>query len=99
MFSDLIYRISLDPNIKDSVLKVRQCLSLFGYRMHTYSGRNLKEISNTTLENIAVGLSLVDINRVLFHCDPEERADGKGFGVYDIPGHGPLPYCGLQGMS
>ena len=92
-------RISLDPGIKDAVLKVRQCLSLFGYRMHTYSGRNLKEISNTTLENIAVGLSLVDISRVLFRCDPEERDDRKGFGAYDIPSHGPLSYCGLQGEN
>ena len=76
---------------------MRSCLSSFGYRVHTYSGRNLKEISSTELESVVSGLSLNDMNRVLYRCDGEERDDGKGFGSYNIPGHGNLPYCGLQG--
>lgn len=40
-------------------------------------------------------LDLADFNALLFRCDAEERAAGGG-GVYDVPGHGPLPYAGLQ---
>lgn len=42
------------------------------------------------------GLDLADLNALLYRCDAEERAAG-GPGVYDVPGHGPLPYAGLQG--
>ena len=35
-------------------------------------------------------LSLVDLNYVLYYCDKEQR-------VYNVPGYGPLTYCGLQG--
>ena len=42
--------------------------------------------------------SLVDLNFILYRCDAEERdfSDGQD-GVYDVPGHGPLTYAGLQG--
>lgn len=44
------------------------------------------------------GLSLVDLNFVLYRCDAEEKdsSDGQD-GVYEIPRHGPLVYAGLQG--
>ena len=46
----------------------------------------------------AIGsLSLVDLNYVLYRCDNEEQVDSPGNGVYNIPGYGPLTYCGLQG--
>ncbi|KAK4116570.1 glycoside hydrolase family 133 protein [Canariomyces notabilis] len=43
-------------------------------------------------------LNLIDLNFLLYKCEPEERdaSDGKD-GVYDIPGHGKLVYAGLQG--
>ncbi|KAF2757235.1 glycogen debranching enzyme [Pseudovirgaria hyperparasitica] len=43
-------------------------------------------------------LDHIDLNMVLYRCDPEERVstDGKD-GIYDIPGHGALNYSGLQG--
>ncbi|KAI0016497.1 glycoside hydrolase family 13 protein [Xylariomycetidae sp. FL0641] len=43
-------------------------------------------------------LDLVDINFLLYRCEPEERdgSDGRD-GVYDIPGSGKLVYAGLQG--
>lgn len=39
------------------------------------------------------------LNKVLYRCDQEERDEtGNKFGVYDVPGYGPLVYAGLQGV-
>ena len=43
-------------------------------------------------------LSLVDLNFVLYRCEPEEHdLMGGDDGVYNIPGFGTLVYAGLQG--
>ena len=42
-------------------------------------------------------LSLTVLNHVLYRCDAEERDDGHGTAVYDVPRHGPFKYSGLQG--
>jgi glycogen debranching enzyme len=43
-------------------------------------------------------LDLIDLNFVLYRCEPEERDSSSGQdGVYTIPGHGALVYAGLQG--
>jgi glycogen debranching enzyme len=79
-------------------MKVRQSLSQFGYRVSTISGRSLQEIQGgSCLADVLIAMTLNDLNRVLYRCDAEEKDDGKGFGAYDIPGFGALPYCGLQG--
>jgi len=49
--------------------------------------------------NVIAPLSLVDLNYVLYRCDNEEQVDRPGNGVYNIPGYGPLVYCGLQGKK
>lgn len=43
-------------------------------------------------------VGLADLNIIIYRCDAEERdlSDNKD-GVYNIPGHGPLVYAGLQG--
>ncbi|XP_045521820.1 glycogen debranching enzyme [Pieris brassicae] len=41
-------------------------------------------------------LSLADFNTLLYCCDAEER-ERRGAGAYEVPGHGPLVYAGLQG--
>ncbi|XP_061377922.1 glycogen debranching enzyme [Danaus plexippus] len=43
-------------------------------------------------------LDLGDFNALLYCCDAEER-ERCGGGVYDVPGHGPLVYAGLQGVA
>lgn len=43
------------------------------------------------VKHIVKNLTLLDLNRALYRCDREEP-------VYDIPGFGPLVYCGLQGI-
>ena len=50
----------------------------------------------TQINTISSSLSLTDLNYILYRCDNEERDEGKGSGVYNIPGAGPLMYCGLQ---
>jgi glycogen debranching enzyme len=43
-------------------------------------------------------LDLIDLNFVLYRCEPEERDSSSAEdGVYTIPNHGPLVYAGLQG--
>ncbi|ELU10759.1 hypothetical protein CAPTEDRAFT_167427 [Capitella teleta] len=97
--SVIAFKVSLNANNKSSILNVRQTLSHFGYRMSSISGRNLQEIQGASkLADILVDMTLNDLNRVLHRCDAEEKDDGKGFGAYDIPGFGTLPYCGLQGI-
>ncbi|KAJ9080711.1 bifunctional 4-alpha-glucanotransferase/amylo-alpha-1,6-glucosidase [Entomophthora muscae] len=44
-------------------------------------------------------LSVDDINVLLYRCHEEEQEMlGSSRGVYEVPGVGRLPYCGLQGF-
>ena len=43
-------------------------------------------------------LDFLDLNFVLYRCEPEERDSSGGLdGTYVVPNHGPLVYAGLQG--
>lgn len=45
------------------------------------------------------GLSLSELNHLLFSCEAEEQDRSNGLrGAYDIPGYGGLVYCGLMGV-
>lgn len=92
-----VCRISLTAPVKAALLNVRQLLTQFGYRMKTFSARNVTEITSGELEQMISELTLNDLNRILFRCDNEERDDGEGFGVYGLDSYGGLKYCGLQG--
>lgn len=50
------------------------------------------------LKEVISKLNLLDLNRAIYRCDTEERDMGNGTGAYDIPGFGPLVYCGSQGF-
>uniref|UniRef100_A0A183IQB6 Glycogen debrancher n=1 Tax=Soboliphyme baturini TaxID=241478 RepID=A0A183IQB6_9BILA len=52
-----------------------------------------------SLRTILSGMTLQDLNRVLFRCHEEEADEHPGAGAYYIPGVGNLVYCGLQGMT
>ncbi|XP_064626502.1 glycogen debranching enzyme-like isoform X2 [Lineus longissimus] len=96
--SVLVIRVSLNSQSKNAILALRSCLTQFGYRMRSYSGRKLERCDSTNFKGILSHLSLNDFNRMLYRCDGEERDDGKGYGMYNIPNYGDLKYCGLQGF-
>ncbi|KAG0714453.1 Glycogen debranching enzyme [Chionoecetes opilio] len=92
--SVIAFRLSLLPRAQSAVNKIRGTLSEFGYKSR------ISEVTthNPELTEIMNDLSLGDLNRVLYRCDDEEKDEGRGWGAYAIPGHGPLLYCGLQGV-
>lgn len=50
------------------------------------------------LHTLISSMDLSDLNKVLYRCDQEEREEtANKFGVYNVPGYGPLVYAGLQG--
>eukprot|EP00933_Yihiella_yeosuensis_P052310 TRINITY_DN50347_c0_g1_i1.p1 TRINITY_DN50347_c0_g1~~TRINITY_DN50347_c0_g1_i1.p1 ORF type:complete len:796 (+),score=125.18 TRINITY_DN50347_c0_g1_i1:129-2390(+) len=55
-------------------------------------------LRSETLRPILGSLKFHELNYLLFSCEREEqdRSDG-GRGAYDVPGIGPLVYCGLMG--
>ncbi|KAJ1823103.1 bifunctional 4-alpha-glucanotransferase/amylo-alpha-1,6-glucosidase [Coemansia sp. RSA 2599] len=57
---------------------------------------NLDWKIRTSADEAVSRLSLGALNAALYRCDAEER-DTIGEGAYDVPGLGPLAYCGLQG--
>lgn len=64
--------------------------------VNAFHTKNGAEYDN--LKAIISKLNLNDLNRLIYRCDQEERDMGKGSGTYDIPGYGPLVYCGTQGF-
>ncbi|XP_023217620.1 glycogen debranching enzyme-like [Centruroides sculpturatus] len=95
--SVVAFRVSLNAVARAAILKIRTSVAQFGYRMRSYSGTHIRP-QGDDFESVVSRLSLADLNRVLFRCDPEERDDGKGGGTYHIPNYGNLIYCGLQGI-
>ncbi|RIA84467.1 glycoside hydrolase family 13/133 protein [Glomus cerebriforme] len=58
----------------------------------------LDEFLTSDVEEPFRELDLVDLNIVLHRCNGEENDVTPGHGVYNIPGYGDLPYCGLEGF-
>ncbi|GBC01200.1 hypothetical protein RclHR1_00410027 [Rhizophagus clarus] len=58
----------------------------------------LDEFLTSNVEEPFRELDLVDLNIVLHRCGGEENDVTPGHSVYNIPGYGDLPYCGLEGF-
>ena len=84
-------RVELFPEACAAVQFIRSFLKK---DTNTCDGSNLRD----KLEDICSKLSLLDLNYVLYRCDSEERDEGKGGGVYNVPGAGDMVYCGIQGV-
>ncbi|KAL5016234.1 hypothetical protein ScPMuIL_005823 [Solemya velum] len=98
--SVVAFRISLPSEAKTAILDIRRGVGQFGYLMRSYSGKTMFDDTwdKSNFHAIVSNLSLADINRVLYRCDSEDQADGKGFGAYGVPGWSPMVYCGLRGV-
>ncbi|KAG8884358.1 hypothetical protein FRB98_002437 [Tulasnella sp. 332] len=60
--------------------------------------KNLDKFSKAGVDEAFAGLDWVDLNVMLFRSDGEEKdATGGAIGTYNVPGHGQLVYCGLEG--
>jgi glycogen debranching enzyme len=73
-------------------------VALFETWVEGFEGSEIDHFCISGAEDAIAGVSLAEMNFLLYRCDAEERdtSDGKS-GVYDIPGHGKLVYAGLQG--
>lgn len=93
------FRCVLVEKAKNSILEIRRGLGQFGYMMRSYSGNTMfdESFDTSNFRAIMSKMTLADLNRCLFRIDSEEKSDGYDFGVYDIPGSGPMTYCGLRG--
>ncbi|CAF1642194.1 unnamed protein product, partial [Didymodactylos carnosus] len=85
----IAFKVSLLDNAQKSVHEVRKSLREF---------IPSNDSTDSIFQSLVKSLSLVELNRLLYRCSQEELADGKGFDVYEIPGHGKTVYCGLQGI-
>lgn len=80
------FSVSLHANTKPALAKLHNIISI------------ITSQKSSDIRVIASRMDLVDLNKVLYRCDQEERDETSNrFGVYDIPGYGPLVYAGLQG--
>ena len=59
---------------------------------HSEAIARLSDLDTVSLTEAVSGLSLLDVQSVLFQCA------GEGGGCYNIPGYGDLNYCGLAGL-
>ncbi|CAG9785346.1 unnamed protein product [Diatraea saccharalis] len=88
--AQVAFRIAPTPRQRDAVA----ALGALVRRAHSP-----READPLRLRDALADLDLVDLNAVLYRCDAEEREATGGDGVYHVPGHGPLPYAGLQGVA
>lgn len=55
------------------------------------------ELDLVGLQAETAQFDLVDLNYLLYKCEAEERDEFPETGAYNVPGHGPLPFCGFEG--
>ncbi|XP_020285124.1 glycogen debranching enzyme isoform X1 [Pseudomyrmex gracilis] len=85
--SVIAIRVALHANIKPALTKLQDTIS------------RITSGERSELHDVISRMDLADLNKVLYRCDQEERDETcNKFGVYDVPGYGPLVYAGLQGV-
>nr|XP_012233838.1 PREDICTED: glycogen debranching enzyme isoform X2 [Linepithema humile] len=85
--SVIAIRVALHANIKPALLKLQDTIS------------QITSGEKSSLHDAIFRLDFSDLNKALYRCDAEEREETSNkFGVYDVPGYGPLVYAGLQGI-
>ncbi|XP_019697923.1 glycogen debranching enzyme [Harpegnathos saltator] len=80
-------RVALHANIKPALTDLQNVIS------------RITSNKPSDLHDIISRMDFADMNKALYRCDQEERGETMNkFGVYDVPGYGPLVYAGLQGV-
>ena len=85
--SIVVVHVKMFVTADEATVKVRELIE------------NLSRNEDSEFDKIVDKLDLRAFNRVLFHCDEEERSDELGIGVYNIANFGKLPYCGIAGIA
>jgi len=81
------FSVALHANIIPALLKLQDTIS------------QITSNEKSDLHDIISRMDFSDLNKTLYRCDQEERDETQGkFGVYIVPGYGPLVYAGLQGI-
>lgn len=92
----------IECNGEDSVIRVTDSfapgsIAVFSTKIPTTRDKLDKFVKEGAVE-ASLGLSLFDLNAILYKCEPEERdASGGMEGTYNIPDYGNLVYAGLEG--
>ncbi|CAF1474073.1 unnamed protein product, partial [Didymodactylos carnosus] len=79
--SVMALKVSLLPRIKQVIEQVKKYLR----QLQPHQVDSDSSSTETNFNSIVRHLSLVDLNRILYRCSPEEQSDGCGYDVYEIP--------------
>ena len=79
-------------NIDDLTVGSLFIIEVWPQPSHSEAIERLSDLDTKSLSEAVSGLSLLDVQSVLFQCS------GEGGGCYNVPGHGDLNYCGLAGL-
>ena len=63
---------------------------------HQAAIKSLSHLDTESLDRAVAGLSLLEVQSVLYQCSEEGRE--AGLATYNVPGLGDLNYCGLAGL-
>ncbi|XP_065569335.1 glycogen debranching enzyme-like [Artemia franciscana] len=89
--------VSLHPGSLAAISQARQIIQTLPTKYVIKQESTVSSKKSEEFYDIVSKLSLADMNIALFRCKEEETDSGRP-GTYDIPGFGPLVYCGLQGL-
>lgn len=82
------FSVALHCDIKPAIIKLQDTVS------------EITSDETSKLQTAILGMNYSDLNKILYRSDQEERDETSNrFGVYNVPGYGPLVYAGLQGLQ